>query len=435
MSQPCAITTCKRISRALCYCCQQSVCLQHLKEHNDLLVAQLNPLVDQINSIGDRLKSINGESKIGNCRQKLEEWRMDCHKKIDDFFEQKYQDINQRVSEKVEKQREEIDQIQSKIGVLLREEEVSRQDIDLLTWTIQKLDREVNKFEHTNFNIELQPVVIDDSLIDIEESNINGFDLSKMSPVCKTIAYTNKSCVSLASNDRFLLIHQLPDLCLIDRNFEIVRQTPWNYGEIRSMCWLSSFNRFIIISENGVFSIDERAMSTEKLQIIQERKWMSCTCSDTSLFLSTYELASSVIEYSLLPSIEIIKEWKSPDTCREKEWITDMKYNHGSIALLINNTSKKILFIELRNIKTLDRLWSFQMDSMDVQNRSFYCCLLDDQEWLVMDHKSGRLAHITKDGKIKSTRAYDQLPFCADILGPDTIAISTTNSVNFHKLS
>jgi hypothetical protein len=434
MSQPCAITTCKRISRALCYCCQQSVCLQHLKEHNDLLVAQLNPLVDQINSIGDRLKSINGESKIGNCRQKLEEWRMDCHKKIDDFCEQKYQDINQRVSEKVEKQREEIDQIQSRIGVVLREEDVSRQDIDLFTSIIQKLDRELNKFEHTNFNIELRPIVIDDSLIDIEESSMNRFDLSKMSPVCKTITSTDESCVSLASNDRFLLIHRQPDLCLIDRDFKIIRQVTWNYGKIESMCWSSSFNRFIITSEQDVFSVDENSMSIERFVTLSKRDWFSCTCSDTSLFLSTYELASSVIEYSLLPSMEIIKEWKSPDTCQEKEWINDMCCNHESIALLIKNSSEKRLFIELKNLKTFHRLWLCQWNITDITKKVFRCSLLYDEEWLFIDYESDRLVHIRKDGRIKSTRTYDKTPYCATMFDSDVIAISADNGVNFHKI-
>ena len=63
MSELCAITTCKRASRALCYCCQQGLCMQHLKEHNDLLLSQLNPLVDQINGLGDQLKAINIEKK------------------------------------------------------------------------------------------------------------------------------------------------------------------------------------------------------------------------------------------------------------------------------------------------------------------------------------------------------------------------------------
>ncbi len=433
MSQPCAITACKRTSRALCYCCQQSICLQHLKEHNDLLVFQLNPLVDQINTIGDRLKAINIENKIGNFRQNLEQWRMDCHKKIDDFFEKKCQEISQRVSGKIQNQREEIDRIQSKIGALIREEEVSRQDIDLLTSTVRTIDQHVDNFEHINLSIKIQPLVIDDSLIDIEELNINRFDLAKMSPACKTINYTDGSCGSLASNDRFLLMHQQPDLCLIDQNFKIVRQTTWNHGDFRDIGWSSSLNRFIIIGEKDVFSINEKTMSIDKFVTLSKRNWFSCTCSDSSLFLSTYELASSIIEYNLLPTMEIIKEWKSPVTCQKEEWITDMKYNNGSITLMIKNSSENTLFIELRNIKTLDRLWSFKMDCMDLRNRAFYCCLLNDEELLVMDHGSDRLVHITKDGRMKSSCAYKSRPLCATLFGSDIIAISTNKGVNFHK--
>ena len=214
-------------------------------------------------------------------------------------------------------------------------------------------------------------------------------------------------------------MHQLPDLCLIDRNFKIVRQTTWNHGDIRDICWSSSLNRFIIIGEKDVFSINEKTMSIDKFVTLSKRNWFSCTCSDSSLFLSTYELASSIIEYNLLPTMEIIKEWKSPVTCQKEEWITDMKYNNGSITLMIKNSSENTLFIELRNIKTLDRLWSFKMDCMDLQKRSFHCCLVNDEEWLVMDHDSDRLVHITKDGKMKSSCAYKSrlgVLLCSDLI-------------------
>jgi hypothetical protein len=432
MPQPCAITTCKRTSRALCYCCQQELCLQHLKEHNDLLIAQLNPLVDKIDNVSNRLKSINIEKTVDDCRQKLEQWRVDCHKKIDDFFEQKYQEIYQPLTEKMEKRREEIDQIQSKVAALLHQEEVTRQDINLLTATIRNLDKEVSKIEHTAFNTTILPLVLD-NLVHIEEWNTSRFDLPKMLPVCKTINYTDKSSVSLASNDRFLLMHQMPSLCLVDLNLEIVRQTTWNYGEYRDMCWSSSLDRFIIVGEKGIFSVDEKTMLIDKLSVGQERNWLSCTSSDTSLFLSTYTLASSIIEYSLLPSVKIITEWKSPDTCQKQEWITDMKYNNGTIALLIHNTSQKQLFIELRNVKTLSRLWSIRMDSANLQKKSFHCCLLNDDEWLVMKHDSDRLVHVTKDGKMKSSCSYESTPWCATMFGSDIIVITTTQSINFHK--
>ena len=432
MSQPCAITECKRPSRALCYCCQQSICLQHLKEHNDSLISQLNPLVDEINDIGNRVKAINIGTKLTDCREKLEEWRDDCHKKIDEFFEKKYQEMNRCVTEQVEKQREEVNRIQSKIATLIREEEVSRQDRDLVASNIRKLDRQVNKFQETSFDIEIRSLIIDDNWVHFEESNISQFDLSNMSPVCKRITRTDTSRVELASNDQFILMHQLPDLCLVDRNLNIIRRTNWNYEDIRSMCWSSSLDRFIISSDEGIFSLDDTSMSIEKLKITEQRKWFSCTCSDKSLFLSTYELASSILEYNLMPNVEFIREWKSPDTCRKEEWVNDMKYNRGSIALLLCNPSAKTLYIELKNAETFHRLWSFQIDSANLCQAGFFCCLINDEEWLVMDHDSGNLVHITKDGKLKSSKNHKPSPICAAILGPNIIAISRKGGVNFH---
>jgi hypothetical protein len=143
MSQTCDITSCKRPSCALCHCCQQNVCLPHLKEHQDALISQLNPFVDQINAPGDRLKAFNTENMIDNCRQKLEQWRVECHRKIDHFFEQKCQELDQSVAGKLSRLREEIDRVQPKIAELIREQDVTRRDLDSLTSTVAQVDYSV----------------------------------------------------------------------------------------------------------------------------------------------------------------------------------------------------------------------------------------------------------------------------------------------------
>lgn len=260
------------------------------------------------------------------------------------------------------------------------------------------------------------------------------FDLSNMPPACKTIGYTSKSWYLAASNEQYLLMHRLPDLCLVDRNFEIVRQTTTNYTEIRSICWSSSLDRFIIVSEKDVFSIDDKAMSINTFPKLSKGNWLTCTCSDTSLFLSAYTCATSIAEYHLLPSIEVTREWKTPVTCKGDEWVNDMKYCNGSMALLIMNTSKNTVFIELRSSNTLDQLWSCPTDCKNLQNKAFHCCLLTNHEWLIMGPDSDHLVHITKDGKMKPSNVYKPSPNCATMFGLNTIAISTTKGLNFHNI-
>jgi ribosomal protein L32 len=58
-SQSCVICGSKRQSRTLCNCCQQYLCRDHLKEHDDLLNDQIERLVDDRNQLADQLKPLN----------------------------------------------------------------------------------------------------------------------------------------------------------------------------------------------------------------------------------------------------------------------------------------------------------------------------------------------------------------------------------------
>ncbi|CAF1272927.1 unnamed protein product, partial [Adineta steineri] len=327
MSQPCAISTCKRVSRALCYGCNQNFCREHMVEHDLSLNSQLNPLSDEINALGERLKSINLENAIGISHKKLEQWRYDCHKTIDTFFEQKCLELDRCIAKRMEKQRAEISRMRTKMSELINEQEATHKDIDSLTVTVRDLEREIEKIEQTSFQVEIKSLVLDDSLIHIENTDINRFDLTSLPPVYKTINYPRENWAPLACNNRYLLIHQEPNLCLVDQELNIVKQNSWIYGTIYDICWSSTLNRFIVINGSDVFLVDETNMSIENVQTLQKRKWLSCTTSDTSLFLSTKVWGSSIIEFSLLPTIELVKQWQSPDTCARDEVINGIVYN------------------------------------------------------------------------------------------------------------
>ena len=79
--------------------------------------------------------------------------------------------------------------------------------------------------------------------------------------------------------------------------------------------------RFIVINKNTVFLIDEPTMTIESVQMVAKQNWCCGTCSDKSLYLATYSRGSSIVEFNLLPSIEYVKQWKSPDTCSKDEGI------------------------------------------------------------------------------------------------------------------
>ncbi|CAF0949286.1 unnamed protein product [Rotaria sp. Silwood1] len=434
MRQPCSIEKCMRKSRWLCDCCQQHLCLQHLNEHNAILISQLNPLTDKINALEDRLNTLNIQKTIDSGRQKLEQWRQDCYKKIDCLFEQKCREIDQLVNEKVDQQREELNRIHSKTTEFINAQETSRQDIDLLKSTIRQLETNMNEIERTRFTITTRPLLLDDTFVYITKMTETELDLSYLSPPYTTIHRSEGSCRSLTSNDRHFLIHQEPNLCLFDREMNMVKSMSWPYNTIWDMCWSSALDRFIILGKKNIFLINENTMSIDNLYTVSKRDLLSCTCSDIVLFVCTNEGASSVLEFILFPSIELIREWNSPLTCMKDEIINDIVYNNGHLALIVKNKSEKSLRIELRNAETLDRIWRLQLDIRCAQKIPFRCCALSGNEWLIVDYETDRLLQITKDGKMKTEIKYSPTPCRALMFDTNELAISTVDGVNLHTI-
>ncbi|CAF3876771.1 unnamed protein product [Rotaria sordida] len=406
----CTINGCKRASRALCHCCQQNLCISHLNEHNDLLNSQLNPLVDEINILGNRLKTLNIQEKTRNYHQKLEQWRIDCHQKIDLYFEQKYQQLNQLIEEKIEKQQQEVTRVQSKLVELIREQDATHQDIDMLTSNINHLQKEINNIEQNPIHINIRPLLIDIDYIHINETDYQEFNLSTLSPPYKTINRSEGTARALANNDQYLLFHDAPNLCLVDRNLTLIRKSLSYHGRIADMCWSSTLKRFIVLELNDVYLVNENTMMIERIETIKKERWMSCTCSDTSLYLSTNVYGASILEFSLLPTIRLIKEWKCPDSCLETEDITCIKYNNETLALLIRNNLNKTMRMELKSSITFERIWSFQLDLEYNKEKTLRCCSLTDNEWLIADREKCRLIHVSKDGNMKRMLTYNDIP-------------------------
>ena len=164
MSSPCAIETCKHKSRALCYCCNKSLCIDHLKEHQDSSNSQLNYFVDEINTLTDQILILNADI-TDNCHQKLDKWRDDCYMMIDRYYEEKYQELQQRCIERADKYRKEIDQIKEKVNELMHEQKATHEDISSLKATINDIKRDIKQFEEKGIIVDVHPLIIDKDLI------------------------------------------------------------------------------------------------------------------------------------------------------------------------------------------------------------------------------------------------------------------------------
>jgi len=435
MSQACAITDCKRTARALCHCCQQNLCRDHFNEHTDALNYQLNPFVDEINQLNDRLNHINVDNLIENLYEQLTRWHIDARQRIDKYFDEKQRELGEFIKTKISNQFEGIAQLRTAINQLIQKEDTTVEDLKAISSNIYSLRREVTQIEYKSIDLNINPLEIDDKLIQIADENIKrDFNLSTLMPPLHVMNRSPESPKPLISNNRHLLMHHENQLCLLNQNMTIVQYIPWSHGWIWDMCWSSTLSRFFIITLTEIFMLDEKTMLLEQLVTKNKYSFSSCTCSDTSLYLATNELGSSVCEFSLLPTIELVNRWQPADLCRVNEIIQDIVFHKGTLAFIIENQTSHTKRMELRLAQTFEQLWSVQFDIIDHLHNAYRLCLFNYDEWIVIDWKSSQLFYITKDGQIKSTCVYEPVPYRCCQFGSNMLAISARNAINFHKL-
>lgn len=429
MSQSCAIVTCKRASRTLCQCCNQYLCRDHFIEHDDLLNLKLNPLVDQINQLADRLTGFSIDKILNNPLEKLDKWREDFHRIIDLYYQEKCEELHGFIDKILNQQRLDITEIRIQISDLIDKQETTQNHIKSLTSSIEILKQKMNQIEQMSIKVNRNPFMIDKDLINFVQSKAHQLDLSTLQSPSYIITRSDKSSTALANNDRYLLIHQNSNLCLINDELEIIKQNEWIYDSIIHMCWSSISNSFILITAFDVFLVSEDLISIKHVETIEGRFWQSCACSNTSLYLSTGAWDSSIREYSLTPSIKFVKHWKTT----EKQRIDNIVYNNKTLALTINDGFNQTKVFELRSIESFNRLWSCRID-IDYTETVIRCCLLTFNEWLVIDWKTSKLFHLTNHGQVKECFTYKSEPLYTNLFLSNVLVISTNKNINFHKL-
>ena len=436
MPRTCAIEKCKHKSHAICSCCNKKLCEAHLKEHDDFKNPQLNPLLNELNTLDEQLKSSNTEKLIGDCRKKLNQWRDNCFKSINQLYEQKTQELHQRCLQKLEEQRTKLNGIREKMIELIRKQEENQGNMNSMSSAIRHIQDEIKAIENTRLQLDTRSLTIDDSFIRIEEFESKECNLLNLTTHSRTINCSGEWGPALASNNQSLLIDRHPNLCLVDQQFQIIKQIPWKFDFIRDMCWSWTLHSFIVTTRNReIYMINDKTLAIEIVQTIDEQDWSSCTCSDTSLYLTARREGTNIFEFNLLSSFDLIKRWKPPNSCKQYEVILNTAYENKTLALVIANATTSIVHIELRLSTTLTRLWSHQLGiSHTIGQPLIRCSSLKCNEWLVIDNNTEQLFHIEKDGQMKGIFPCNLSPWNAVMFGPNLLAIRTKNSVDFHRL-
>ncbi|CAF3890964.1 unnamed protein product [Rotaria sp. Silwood1] len=334
---------------------------------------------------------------------------------------EKIYELDQRCLQKLDEQQTQLNQIRH---------------IDLTTLAICHIQDGIKTIENTRLQLEIRPLTIDDGLVFIEEFEPNKCNLVNLTIPYRTIDYSGEWGPVLANNNRYLFIDRHPNLCLINQKLEIIKKSPWKFDFIRGICWSSTLNCFIVKTRTReIYLINEKTLATELVQTIEEQDWSSCTCSDTSFYLTARREGTNIFEFNLLSSFALIKQWKPPHSCKHYEVMLNTAYKNKTLALVISHSTTSIVHLELDSSITLDRLWLLDLNiSHTIGQPLIRCSSLTCDEWIVVDNNTSQLLHVKKDGQIKSVYPCNPSPWNTVLFGSNLLAIRARNSVNFYKL-
>lgn len=437
MSQMCIISACAEPSFTVCNCCERPMCKSHITEHYNFLTDHWNNIVNDIKVLDECIKSFDASQATIESREKLEQWRAECHEKIDQMFEKKSQELDQCVKLRVDQQKQNLEQLQSKLPHMVGEKQttLSSGDLSSLILTVDQLKRDMIRIQQTHIQIRSCPLMLEDSMLQIIETIRPPIDIANLPPVCKTLEHSSKSYCVMASNDKYLLIHQAPNLCLVSDEMKIVQQTFWPFDNIVDLSWSTTLEQFILLNDHYLFLLNEGLTRVEKIPTRQMAAWVACACSDTALFISTDEQVSSIFVFQLIPTIKYTKRWQHPASANDREQIDSMGYSNGTLGLVVRSGESKSLRFELRFDSTFDCLWSLSLETNWTKKIPFRSCSLSFDEWLVADYQSDSLIHITKWGQIKAAVKYPVTPYHAHLFQQHSLVVLTKSGKNFHRFS
>ena len=165
---------------------------------------------DMVNLYNSRLKEVRIDDKIDETRQKLEQWRVECHQTIEKFYQRKLEELNSYLDQFRKQHEAKRNEIQKNITQLN-----SPENVDQTKSIIQKIDQDLNEIEQITLQIHLRSLTLNDNYIQIEKK-FHFSNFKKESEI--SFSYSMESSSAIASNERFLLMHQYPYLNLIDHD-------------------------------------------------------------------------------------------------------------------------------------------------------------------------------------------------------------------------
>ena len=174
----CEIQDCERISATLCSHCKQHICRRHFNQHADQLMKQLDPLADSFNELGEKINCFSVKDYKEEIFNKLINWRDQAIQSVNDLYDLKTQKLdllfneNEEVfSRRKDRHLEVLDVLKNEVAALVKEGDVTFEQLQILKGKFQRLKDNVNKTHNRLVFCDIKPLIVKSTLIILESAS------------------------------------------------------------------------------------------------------------------------------------------------------------------------------------------------------------------------------------------------------------------------
>jgi len=146
--------------------------------------------------------------------------------------------------------------------------------------------------------------------------------------------------------------------------------------------------KFLLISPKQIYTLDEKQMIINPLKLFININycWERGTCSEISLYLSTFGDNPYIVQFYLNPSIQF----------NQYDIINDIKYHDNHLAIIIENGLYNQSHFQFHSLKSFQCIWKVLLG----QGWSYRSSLFNQRYWIISDSCNNRIIHILNDGII-----------------------------------
>ena len=197
------------IFSAFCYHCSRALCLDHLTLHAQLIDALTRSTLEDyftiLRNLSTHLQSLTISSNILNDPfLKIEQWRINTYRQIDEIVEKKFQEIRIKIDEYRQifdtirnEQLEKIARYKQKIADLFRKTQVANKDMSTLCKSIEQMQKNLHTFDKHSIEVISNPPIIHSihiqmQLNDWKPSNQSSSSSSSLSSIIRQLEFRLK---------------------------------------------------------------------------------------------------------------------------------------------------------------------------------------------------------------------------------------------------